>query len=202
MRKKSALCVGWMVLSLSAGWAEEPVESGKRVERERGPVAALQRTWHGVVGGARAVVETVGGLFGVGGGNRQATEAPRNLKLEVSLKLESHQVSLSKDREVRGVIRITNRGRRTQVLQFPSSLRVEAVMREGSGSSGSIVARANEDRGVREEEGALTVNPGERLEFELNLPTRALSPGRVYQLEAAVVNQVGLVARTEVRTQP
>lgn len=197
MRKKSALCLGWLLLGASFVWAEGPVDSAKKADSGRGPVAVLRRSWGSVTGVVDAVVDTVGGVFGKGG--KAGSEKPKDLKIEVSLELETPSVALSKDRQVRGVMRLVNKGRRTQALHFASSQRVEAVLR---GESGEIVARANEDREVREEEGVLAINPGERLEFEVGVPTRELAAGRVYRLEAAVVNQPGLVARKEIRVQP
>jgi hypothetical protein len=198
-----ALTIGVQAVEGAEGAGREGVEG----EGGRGPKAAWKRFWRSSVGGVEWVVggagETFLGLVGKGGkggkGEGARPEASRDLKIEATLVVEGSGVSLGKDRQLRAVVRLSNRGGRTQALQFPTTQRVEAVLRN---SQGRIVARAFEDQRWLDEEGIVTINPKERVEFELSLPTRELAVGEAYVLEASVVNQVRLKAQTEVRVRP
>jgi hypothetical protein len=163
----------------------------------RGPISVLKRTWGSTVDGigsaGKFLVNSVTGVFS---GNSKPSRAS---KLSVSINLPSASISLAKDRQIAAVLVLSNLGKRTQVLAFPSTKRVEAVLRD---NSGKILARAFEDRQFKDEEGVITINPGESLEFECGIPSRDLSAGSTYTLEASIVNQEGLITRKPISVLP
>ena len=80
-------------------------------------------------------------------------------------------------------------------MDFPSSQRVDAVLRD---EEGTIVGRASEDLEFSDEPGVLTLNPSERMEYTMAISTRGLAAGKTYKLEAAITNQNGLSATVAV----
>lgn len=193
-RKFSAVALALFCSAICAAAAESTPEVAP--DRERGALATLKRTWSNTVEGVGSVGETVGhsvlGIF-------KKKSTPKISNLELKLTYEPQSVSLSKDRQIKAVLRLLNNGKRTQMLQFVSTQRADAVIHD---ISGKIVARASEDHEYSNESAVVTVNPGERLEFELNLSTRQLLPGKTYTLEAAVTNQDGLRVTVPVSVLP
>jgi hypothetical protein len=80
-------------------------------------------------------------------------------------------------------------------MDFPSSQRVDAVLRD---EDGAIVGRASEDLEFSDEPGVLTLNPSERIEYTMSISTRGLAAGKTYKLEAALTNQNGLSASSAI----
>lgn len=96
-------------------------------------------------------------------------------------------------------MKVFNSGKKTQLLEFSSSQRADAVLRD---AAGKIVARATPATNIHTDEPALvTVNSGERLEYSLSLPTEGMIAGKVYKLEGALVGQSGLTAAIEIIPQ-
>jgi hypothetical protein len=171
---------------------------------ERGAVPALMRTWRSTVGAGGAAIRSTGdflgsgikavtGLFTRGESSPAPKRDKQRLRLEVVGAVNPVLVRATSSIEVQ--LRVVNPTKRAQVLEFSSGKRVEAVVRN---AAGQIVSRASEG-GTEAGPGSLvTVNPGERLEYRLSLPTSGLKPGNVYTLEAAVTGQAGLLARMEI----
>lgn len=177
--------------------ADEKSPDATGEPRARGPISVLKRTWGSTVDGigsaGKSVVNSVTGVFW---GNSKPSGTS---KLSVSINLPSASISLANERQIAAVLVLSNLGKRTQVLAFPSTKRVEAVLRD---NSRKIVARAFEDRQFTDEEGVITINPGERLEFECSIPTRDLSAGLTYLLEVSIVNQEGLITKKTISVLP
>lgn len=152
----------------------------------------MKRTWHGTVSTVESAGETVSssvlGLF-------QSNSKPKSAVLEVKLLVEPNPVDLKKCRAIEVTLQVHNTHKRTQVLEFASGQRADAVLRD---AAGKVVARASEDAQFSSEPTATTINPGERLEYKLTLPTRALSAGQTYTLEAVVVSQSNMLAKLPV----
>jgi|SRR5688572_4706902 hypothetical protein len=105
-----------------------------------------------------------------------------NLKsLAMELTVDPVAPKLSEQRQVTATIRLTNRGKKLVQLDFPTTQRVEAVIQD---KSGSTIERWSEDERFEREPGMLAINPGERVEYRLNLATREMTPGGVYTVEA------------------
>jgi hypothetical protein len=100
-------------------------------------------------------------------------------------------VVLERDRKLNVKVLASNLGKRAEIMEFPSSQRVDAVLRD---DEGKIVGRASEDLEFLDETSVVTLNPGERVEYVLGISTRGLSAGKTYKLEAAITNQNGLTS--------
>jgi hypothetical protein len=119
----------------------------------------------------------------------------KKLPLELSLTYHPSPLVLGQTQQLAVSVRVVNTGKRTQMLEFPSTLRADAVIRD---ASGQIVSRASGESVVRSEASIVTINPKERLEYSLNLPTRGLNAGKVYSLECALVGQTGINTRVSI----
>jgi hypothetical protein len=176
-------------------------EADPQPEPKRGVWPALKRTWHATLNGAESAVNATGSavqsasqsVVGVFSPNHSKS-APKS-PLEISVACTPFPIVLSKVQKVRVLLKVFNSGKRTQLLEFASSQRADAVLRD---ASGQIVARAVPEFPIRTESSLVTVNPGERLEYAVLLPTTGLVPGKNYTLECALLGQAGLVARLQV----
>lgn len=185
----------------------EPSGDSNVSNSERGAVPALKRTWHSAVEGGAAVFRSTGkffgsgvravtGLFKSGDSAAPAKESKQRLRLEGGY--SPNPVFVKSTASIQVQLRIVNPTKRAQLLQFASAKRVDAVVRD---ASGQIVSRTS-GGGVEGTQGSVvTVNPGERLEYHLTLPTAGMMPERVYTLEAAVTGQSGLLARMEINAK-
>ena len=66
-------------------------------------------------------------------------------------------------------------------LDFPTEQHLEVAMR---GSGGQRLFLWSEDRSFAATASSVVVNPGERLEYEVAVPTREMAVGGVYSVEA------------------
>jgi hypothetical protein len=91
-------------------------------------------------------------------------------------------------------LQLFNIGKKTQLLEFVSAQRAEAVLRD---PTGKIVSRSSVS--ADSDGGVVPLNAGDRMEFFLRLPTKELGAGKSYLLEAAITGHAGLVAKVPVR---
>jgi hypothetical protein len=101
--------------------------------------------------------------------------------LKPTLRAESGQFRLSQHRDVRVVFSLVNASRHLLHLDFPTEQHLEVAMR---GSGGQRLFLWSEDRSFAASASSLVVNPGERLEFEVAVPTREMAVGGIYTVEA------------------
>ena len=186
-----------LLLSLSS-WGETATPA----QPERGIWSSLKRTWHATVDGAESAVKATGsavksasnsvvGVFSSSDHEKSAKKLP----LELSVTYRPSPLVLSQTQQLAVSVRVVNTGKRTQLLEFPSTLRADGVIRD---ASGRVVSRASEESRVRAEASIVTLNPGERLEYPLSLSTQGMSAGKVYSLECALVGQTGINARVPI----
>ncbi len=141
--------------------------------------------------GAGAVARTASGAVG----KVFDFSTPKRPGLKLELDYGANPVRPDRSGVLPVRLRLFNVGKKTQLLEFPSAQRADAVLRD---SGGKIVSRASISTG--ENEGMVTLNPGERIEFQLRLPTKELVSGKSYSLEAAITGNAGLVVKRPIRT--
>lgn len=174
-------------------------DHGVQPQPQRGPVAALKRVWSGAVGGVETVANLLTRPFSFLSERKAPPKSRKIPGLSLSVVLEPDPASLSRDRQIQAHLTLSNQSKRTQLLVFRTTQRVDAVLRD---ESGRIVGRASEDREYAEEAAVVAVNPGEKLHFDLGLPTRQIVAGKKYTLEAGLVDQEGLTVRRVVSIRP
>lgn len=101
--------------------------------------------------------------------------------LELKMSLTPDEVSLAEHRRINVEVALKNKGRRMARLTFPTGQRVELVLRD---ADGTLLYQWSEDQLFTQQTGYLVLNPGERVVYELLLPTRHMRAGETYEVEA------------------
>ena len=180
---------------------------------ERGIWPALKRTWGATVDGVELVADkTVGAAKATGSAVKSAAGSvagvidpfskkdPKATKRPLRLEADCRPlpVVLKQTSSLKVVVTVISEAKRAQLLEFNSPERATAVLRD---SSGKIVAGASSVGSESRQSGVVTINAGERLEYVLQIPTSGIAAGRTYTLEASLVGQSGLVARSQISVQ-
>jgi hypothetical protein len=105
-----------------------------------------------------------------------------NLKvLETSFSVDPVAPKLSEQRQITATLRLANKSKKLAQLDFPTSQRIEAVIKD---QAGRILERWSDDQRFIDEPGLVAINPGERLEYSISLATREMKGGETYTVEA------------------
>ena len=80
-------------------------------------------------------------------------------------------------------------------LNFPTSQRIEVLVQD---STGKVVNTWSEDQSFTNDPAAVTVNPGERLEYAVSVATREMTAGQPYLIEASFPNYAELKVQQQV----
>lgn len=131
-----------------------------------------------------------------GGAESTGLAAPGQA-LSASLRAEAEEFKVSDRREVKVVYSLLNTSRRVLRLDFPSAQHLEVTMR---GPGGERLFLWSEDRSfAAAADSSVVVNPGERLEYEANVPTRDMAAGRTYTVEAVLPGYPETAAQAPLR---
>jgi hypothetical protein len=121
---------------------------------------------------------------------------PLNLKsIAVQVAVDPVAPKLGEQRQIAVTLRLTNRGKRLAQLEFPTSQRVEGVIRD---KVGNVIERWSVDHSFDKTPGVVSINPGERVEYTLNLATREMTAGETYTAEAFVSGHESLTGSAHV----
>lgn len=107
----------------------------------------------------------------------------RGQVLQARLHAEPVEFALSGLRESKVTFSVRNTSGQLVRLDFPTRQHLEVTLRDPDGRP---LFLWSEDRAFAPEASAVVVNPGERLEFEADVPTRDMVAGRVYTVEAVL----------------
>jgi hypothetical protein len=122
-------------------------------------------------------------------GPRPAKAAnPANIHGDIELKiaLDPADVQLSNTRQVQVTVGLYNRSKKDFVhLDFPTSQRVEILTLD---STGKVINTWSEDQSFTNDPATITVNPGERVEYNASVPTRQMSAGQPYIIQVSFPN--------------
>jgi hypothetical protein len=100
------------------------------------------------------------------------------------LEVEPPEFSLSDRREVSVKYAIRNDTKKIMRLDFPTTQRVE-ILTYAPGME--LIDRWSEDRSFTEEEGIIFINPGERISYTGQIPTRDMVPYEMNTITAELV---------------
>lgn len=106
-------------------------------------------------------------------------------KPDSKLVIEPSSFSLDDRREITVNFTVFNRTQRLVKLDFPTSQRIEILVRDGNGQ---IIEKWSDDRAFDDVSGVLMINPGERVEYAEKIATRDMQPGQTYSIEASMAN--------------
>ena len=112
------------------------------------------------------------------------------------LKEETPGFSLDGRREMALVYSLKNQSKRAWQMSFPTSQHWELVMKDRSGQKLYIWS---EDRIFTESPSVVVINPRERLEMRVKVPTRDMVRGGDYRVEVEMVGYPETAAVLELR---
>ncbi len=121
------------------------------------------------------------------GGSKAKAKAPVTTfrQLEMGLLVDPNPVKLTDHRQVKVTLTLTNRGGKMQQLDFPTSQRVEVLLKN---KDGKTIEQWSQDQAFTNEPTLVTINPKERLEYSVNVATRDMAAGETYTVEGFFPN--------------
>jgi hypothetical protein len=102
-----------------------------------------------------------------------------------ALKVDPATFSLDDRREVTVTFIVENHTNKLVKLDFPTSQRIEILVRD---SSGKVIEKWSDDRAFQDVSGVVMINPGEHIQYEEKIATRDMQPGQTYVVEASMAN--------------
>ncbi len=126
--------------------------------------------------------------------NDAATAAREPLQTELSF--PSADFDLVGHREIKAIYSVWNIGKQKVRLDFPTAQHMELTLR---GPDQRMLFFWSEDRLFSSAPTVIVINPGERLEYEANVPTRDMVAGSAYPVEAMLVGYPETCAVDELR---
>ena len=127
-------------------------------------------------------------LHPFGGGTSAPASKSKDVNfkgLEMSLAVEPAAPKLSDTHAVKVTVTLANKGKKLVQLDFPTTQRIEVLVKN---KAGKRVVQWSEDQAFASEPTLVAINPGERLEYSANVPTRDLVAGETYTVEAFFPN--------------
>ena len=105
--------------------------------------------------------------------------------LEIGLKVDPPQVVVGETKQIKVTVMLNNHGKKFVQLDFPTSQRIEVLVKS---KEGKTVEQWSEDQVFNNEPTLVTVNPEERLEYEVKVSTRDMLVDQTYTIEAFFPN--------------
>jgi hypothetical protein len=130
--------------------------------------------------GERRKPGLVSRFFNLFRGSRDRSEGTSTTnwkRLVMTMNIEPLPLHLSESRQMKVTLRLSNKSRRLIQLEFPTTQRIEVLVRS---AGGKLVEQWSEDQAFANEPTLVTINPGERLEYPANIATRDLVAGQSY----------------------
>ncbi|HWL54201.1 MAG TPA: BsuPI-related putative proteinase inhibitor [Chthoniobacteraceae bacterium] len=103
----------------------------------------------------------------------------RTKNITYRLKVTPDVVKLSETRQLTVKLRLDNTSSRFIQLAFPTSQRIEILIRT---LDGKVLTQWSEDRSFTPDIGYVGINPGEYVEYETTISTRDLEAGKSYSV--------------------
>lgn len=103
----------------------------------------------------------------------------------MGLTLEPAALRLSETHEVKVTVTLANQGRKLVQLSFPTTQRIEVVLKNKSGKK---LVQWSEDHVFTPDPTLVAINRGERLEYSATVSTRDMVAGESYTVEAFFPN--------------
>ena len=119
--------------------------------------------------------------------------------LAFQMEVQPKEIKLSEARQLKLNIALVNEGRRFTQLHFPTTQRIEILVRD---DKDHLVTQWSEDRAYEQTPGYVGINPGERVEYNTTISTRDLQAGRSYKVFAFLPNYENLRAEKEIKPLP
>jgi len=98
--------------------------------------------------------------------------------LEIGLEADPSQIKVSEVKQIKVTVTLANRGKKIAQLEFPTSQRIEVLVKS---KEGKTIEQWSEDQAFSNEPTMVAINPGERLEYTVNVATRDMVADRAGQ---------------------
>jgi len=100
--------------------------------------------------------------------------------LTVKMTVDPAVPNLGENKQITVTLRLQNTGKKLVQLDFPTTQRIEVLVKN---STNKIVEQWSEDQAFQNEPSLVTINPGERLEYNAIVSTRDFAAGQEYTVE-------------------
>ncbi|HJT80817.1 MAG TPA: BsuPI-related putative proteinase inhibitor [Chthoniobacterales bacterium] len=117
--------------------------------------------------------------------------------LVLDIQTSPHPLKLSETRQMEVKVTLTNRGKRTIELNFPTDQRIEIYLRN---SAETILTKWSDNHAVTEKPETVLINPEEHVEYVQTIATRELAPDKVFIVEVFFPNYPELRIRQKFMT--
>ncbi len=124
---------------------------------------------------------------------------PKLRGLVLNLQITPQTVKLSEVRQLQIKLTVTNRGKKTVNMDFPSDQRIDIYLMN---SSETVLTRWSDNHAVKEIPGTLLINPLEQIEYNETISTRELTPDKVFIAEVFFPKYPELRTRQKFLTAP
>ncbi len=105
--------------------------------------------------------------------------------LTLNMDVAPQPVKLPETRQMKVTLSLLNRSKKFVHLEFPTTQRIDIVV---SDKTGKTVTRWSEDQSFANEPAYVTINPGERIEYNASVATRDLVAGEPYTIDGFFPN--------------
>ena len=106
-------------------------------------------------------------------------------KLVVEMKLAPEPLKLSEANRLKVTLTLVNRTKKLVPLEFPTAQRIEVLLKT---PAGKLVEQWSQDQVFAQEVTVVTINPGERVEYVVEVATRDLAAGQTYVVQGFFPN--------------
>lgn len=142
-------------------------------------------------------------LHPFGGGGARVGDQSRPVRsakgLELKVEISPLPLSLAEARQFKVSLSLSNRGKQFVQLGFPTTQRIEVLVRD---RSGKLVTQWSEDQSFTNDPGYVAINPGEKVQYDAMLATRDLVAGKDYTIEAFFPNYSDLTVTQPLTPKP
>jgi Intracellular proteinase inhibitor len=124
----------------------------------------------------RSIMNRVLHPFSGGKGGAEKNKAG----LAAALTLSPLPLKLADTNRLKVTLTLTNRGKKLAPLEFATSQRIDVLIKN---SAGKTIEQWSQDQSFTNEPTVVTINPGERAEYAVEIATREMSAGQTYTVE-------------------
>lgn len=125
------------------------------------------------------------------GDANKPSKKDKNGKMELALQVSPDPVKLSEGSKIEVTVILTNKSGKMVQLQFPTTQRVEVLLRNGAGK---LVTQWSEEQSFSNDPGYVTIDNGERVQYTVTISGRDMAVGQPYTIEGFFPNYVNLRA--------
>ncbi len=126
------------------------------------------------------IVQSASHPFGFGRPKDEKGNVVKVKHLELSMDVSPLPVNLSEARRLSVTVSLRNKSGKFVHFDFPTTQRIEVLIRN---QAGKLVTQWSEDQSFSNEASYVTINPGERIEYNVSVATRDMTAGQPYTVE-------------------